>query len=83
MSNCTLGEQVSDVQLQRRNNFVKHLEFLPKARHLEDEAGRHLQLEDRQNALKGCDSRNLSNRATYWTIKGSEQLKLTNKQLID
>lgn len=40
----TLGEEVSDVQLQRGNDFVKHLEFLSKARHLEDEAGGHLQL---------------------------------------
>lgn len=38
----TFGEEVSDVQLQRGNDLVKHLEFLPKARHLEDEAGWHL-----------------------------------------
>lgn len=43
MPNQTFREEVSDIQLQRGNDFVKHLEFLPKARHLEDEAGRHLE----------------------------------------
>lgn len=44
--NSTFREKVGDVQLQRWNDPVKHLEFLSKARHLEDEAGRHLQLKD-------------------------------------
>ena len=42
----TFREEVSDVQLQRGNDLIKHLEFLSKTRHLEDEAGRHLQLWD-------------------------------------
>lgn len=42
----TFGQEVGDVQLQGRNDFVKHLEFLPEARHLEDEAGGHLNRSD-------------------------------------
>lgn len=44
MFKCTLREEVGDVQLQRGDNFVKHLEFLAKARHLEDEARRYLKM---------------------------------------
>lgn len=40
----TFRQEVCDVQLQRGNDLVKHLKFLPKARHLEDEAGWYLQL---------------------------------------
>lgn len=52
--NFTLREEVGDVQLQGGNNFTEHLEFLPKARHLKDEAGRHLKFKDREKGKEEC-----------------------------
>lgn len=39
----TFRQKVCDVELQRGNDLLKHLELLAKAGHLEDEARRHLQ----------------------------------------
>lgn len=38
----TVLQQIGDVQLQRREDLVEHLEVLSKTRHLNDKAGRCL-----------------------------------------
>ena len=45
----TVFQQVCDVELERGEDLVEHLEVLAEARHLDDEAGGRLRGAHRQN----------------------------------
>lgn len=74
--NSTFREEVSDVQLQGGNDLVKHLELLPKARHLEDEAGWHLRLKD--NEIR----RLYTTQTEYTKMKSFQEMRRSAKRTV-
>lgn len=48
----TFRQEISDIQLQRGNDFVEHLELFPKARHLQDKTGWYLRKEKKKVTRK-------------------------------